>query len=1564
MLKVTKRILATVMVLTLILTMTDYSGVVELVKEVSAATNIELYPLNTIVNEEIIPDTELRKALKEIIGEGQDITFGQLKAYSEALDLSAYTEIQDLTGLGYMVKATSMDLSKLTKVKKISKYEFQMCEFTSVKLPENLEEIGEAAFYYCSNLATVEMPETLTKIFNSAFNGCKNLKNISLPDSLIKIGNEAFSGCESIERVVIPSKINEALENTSDDSVNGLGTNIFFGCKSITEVILGEGMTAIPAGFLRGTKSLKSITVPSRIKEIRNTAFAESGLESIDLSQNMNMTKISKNAFEGCLSLSTAILPTSIEIIEEAAFMECNLKDGNMFDSLTNLHTIGSNAFTKCSFKDLSMPYNIENIGNLAFSQCYLLRTIKFHDYTYEVTQNKTLSIGDGAFTKCSDLEKIELPTGNEDNINFNIEIGKEAFREDVSLKEINIPTNVTLIDDYAFAECAAVKITSIYTKMTMYYIDKNKIHTSPGAGLSMRYFYSFCDEKYYDGQLGYFNMDDLKKASESESTDVPIYVSASAIEDSETVGLYSHGYTGLENIDLSKNNRTQFGKGVYFKCYNLNKVILPTQLKEIPESMFERCAMDLYTGTNGTVRSLKVGEDTWYHGLTTVEMPDTVEKIGTKAFMNCYSLNLNDDLSDNLVEIEASAFANCESIGKITFPSSLKIIRDSAFNGCGRIFDNYQVPSKGMTECDASKLANIEYIGKNAFTGCSFTAFIMNIEGKLKNIYAGTFADCQQLKNVRIANGVEKIHNTSFSRAVRMETIEIPDQCTIGRSFADGTLVVKKSYFQCYKDISDKCLVEVTDTSVKYVPLKFVVSIRVVEENQVVRVNNDFVMPFLAIPYNSSDATTLIETVKIGDNSLNYDIDTKTFIGPTANNPMNVNLIFGYKHEIAATELSKAESINAIAAQVTGIKAATDVPVIIEGIIEFKVGSASTENAYYGKTCAVRAQYSVDVQENPCTQIDTDDKVYINSTNKNTKYTIAPEFVPTYTDSDITDEIIWELETGSEYVSYTVSGDGKSIVINSLGVGYGTSKFKVTAGTVTKEIYVYNIIPATGVDMKKGDGTTIANKGSVDLTIGETLQVNSTLSYSQDVPVGYEDDVLYTSSDDNIVTINNVVEENGVTSCNLLAVGSGSATITVKSRVGNVSRTFTVVVSSDNLKAIVKDNDGVVQEDGKTITLLNKNGTTFNYELSEIVANNSVTAIVEDESVASVSVNTSRKTFTITGKIYGRTKVTIYPTAGTVENGGVTFDIVVDADVSKTVLAAKTIEVGKTESVFSSAMNVFKQKAESIDSVGSITTNTLTFSSSNESIATVDGYGNVTVVSLPTNGEKVTITCSAVRDGEVVKNSTSTVTITPSAPMVSNIVITGNTNIKKGEVTTINIGLEPVGCKHSGVSVSASSGYAKIVKYSFDSKTNTITVTGLTAGQVTFKVRVKKATNDYLEKEIEVNVSEESINDSTVNSMVSAPKKVKLTVKKGKKKATLKWSKLSSVSGYQIQMSKKKKKAFKTIKTIKKATKVKFVKKKLKSKKTYYFRVRAYVVNGSKKIYGKWSTVKKVKVK
>ncbi len=104
-----------------------------------------------------------------------------------------------------------------------------------------------------------------------------------------------------------------------------------------------------------------------------------------------------------------------------------------------------------------------------------------------------------------------------------------------------------------------------------------------------------------------------------------------------------------------------------------------------------------------------------------------------------------------------------------------------------------------------------------------------------------------------------------------------------------------------------------------------------------------------------------------------------------------------------------------------------------------------------------------------------------------------------------------------------------------------------------------------------------------------------------------------------------------------------------------------------------------------------------------------------------------------------------------------------------------------------------------------------------------------------------------------------------------------------------------------------------------------------------------------------------------TTESEVSVKKSLavpKVTLKKkSKTKLNVRWKKIAGASGYKVQYSLKKKSGFKTI-TIKKGKTTGYTISRLKKGKTYYVRVCAYRTVKGKKISGKWSKAKTIKLK
>ena len=97
------------------------------------------------------------------------------------------------------------------------------------------------------------------------------------------------------------------------------------------------------------------------------------------------------------------------------------------------------------------------------------------------------------------------------------------------------------------------------------------------------------------------------------------------------------------------------------------------------------------------------------------------------------------------------------------------------------------------------------------------------------------------------------------------------------------------------------------------------------------------------------------------------------------------------------------------------------------------------------------------------------------------------------------------------------------------------------------------------------------------------------------------------------------------------------------------------------------------------------------------------------------------------------------------------------------------------------------------------------------------------------------------------------------------------------------------------------------------------------------------------------------------INSELAKKPAIKKIKRSGKTKAIITLKKYSGCDGFLIYMKKGKKGSYKLIKN---TWKTKFTYKKLKRKKTYYFRICTYVKSGSSTIYSPYSKVKSFKTK
>ena len=487
-----------------------------------------------------------------------------------------------------------------------------------------------------------------------------------------------------------------------------------------------------------GYQTIREVIIPEGVKTISKASFYSCvALERVSFPKTLE--KLDVGAFAFCTHLKSVSLPDGVLSIPEYAFEYCeNLES---FSS-KGVKEIKKNAFTKCkSLKNLSLPENV-NIEAFAFLSCDYMRENKVSSdagasmamFQMKPVTDKTCNIsgfeGEGdvivvpsemhkngktykvigiagyAFSKKKKIGKVVLP----DTIEM---IADNAFASS-SLTEIEIPSSVKEIKDYAFDDCAQLK----------------KVVLPEGLSLLGKNAFSSC-----------VSLESISIPNSIRSISSSLFLNCSALEHVDLPA-------DLESIDGS----------AFANCISLEQIDLPKHIRKIATNSFydARCKVDAFEYTElsgdtcalisylpagpdiilndsvyikGTLRKVvKIADCVFMEKkIEKVTLPAFVETIGRSAFSNCKRL-VSVVIPSSLKSLGELAFVSCESLREITLPESVAVISDKVFSSCTNL-EKVAVPGvkefkkRAFANCNQLKvlegLQSIVLMGEDAFLNC-----------------------------------------------------------------------------------------------------------------------------------------------------------------------------------------------------------------------------------------------------------------------------------------------------------------------------------------------------------------------------------------------------------------------------------------------------------------------------------------------------------------------------------------------------------------------------------------------------------------------------------------------------------------------------------------------------------------------------------------------------------------------------------------------------------------------------------------------------------------------------
>ena len=618
------------------------------------------------------------------------------------------------------------------------------------------------------------------------------------------------------------------------------------GAVTVPASIDGKPVVSIGDGAFRWCDGLTKITIPDGVKYIGESAFSQcTKVTSIELPDSVQYLGA---AFDYCQSLTSITIPRDAEFHTFPIFRGCTaLKNINVDNASKHYTSENGVLFSKSKSwliaypagkadSSYTIPSGVKKVGFYSFENCTNLKSINIPSSVTSIDAdafencsglisinvdkaNKNYSSVNGVLFNKSKTKLILYPAGKADS-SYTIpsgvtEIGSYSFADCSNLKSINIPSSVTSIGSSAFANCSGLTNVTIPNgiKRIDYYTFSGCSNLS---AISLPDSINYISSYAFEGTAYYKN--------ESNWENGALYIG------NALVAAKHYGENKLSGDFWLKEGTRIIAENVFFLCDELNSINVSSSNK-----YFSSIDGVLYSKDRKTLIAYPEGKGSSYNipngvtsigdyafsyqdGLTSVTIPNSITSIGSGAFYNCKGLT-SVTIPGSITSIGSTAFNGCSGLTSVTIPSSVTSIGSGAFGRCSGL-TSVTIPSSvtsigsgAFDSCNGLKSINVDpknvsYISENGVlfsydktTLMKYPAGKANasyvIPDSVKSIYSDAFANCSGLTSVTIPSSIKAIYFDSFDKCINLSDVYYN-----GTKKQWGDVYLYDEYILCYPTI------------------------------------------------------------------------------------------------------------------------------------------------------------------------------------------------------------------------------------------------------------------------------------------------------------------------------------------------------------------------------------------------------------------------------------------------------------------------------------------------------------------------------------------------------------------------------------------------------------------------------------------------------------------------------------------------------------------------------------------------------------------------------------------